>query len=274
MLSFKVFLKSRRITDDLAGEVIRSCEDSTFPDGGSWTAIRDYLLNARSAGPQALQAAHRLWLDYQSVARARQSREELIAENERLTENLAQLARNNGTCRFAGTCVARSGQAGPRNALVSSYLHYRIVEFLQPHPGYQNDDGFQPRGIAESMFDGDSCDRKFIAEAGKSSLMEVLAELIANGEVIETPFEPANGDVMLGLPENLGKRKAAYEERKCLIAEGAARWGLRAKWNADGTGWLETPGGAIVKADSSVWDLLSCLNNEALDELEFPELLN
>ena len=48
--------------------------------------------------------------------------------------------------------------------------------------------------------------------------MAIVAELVEKGTIVQTPYEPRNGDVMLGLPDNLPVRKAAHEERKKLIA--------------------------------------------------------
>ncbi len=170
------------------------------------------------------------------------------------------------------------------STLVTSYLQYKIIEFLQPHPGYENDDGFQPRGSISWVLleDGDKA-RDILGEfhskvlrqcdAG-NPLFAVLNELILKGVVVQTPFEPCNGDVMLGLSENLTKRQAAYEERRGLIIKGAAALGLRARWNEDGTGRLQEPGNNIVVAAGPVWELLRYLNKVEHSVLERPQLLN
>ncbi|MGO8955219.1 MAG: hypothetical protein ACLPWS_03935 [Rhodomicrobium sp.] len=205
----------------------------------------------------------------------------MVAENAMLRETVAALraepAERKEDGGIACSCFRQRNAETVekrRSALATSYLQYKIVEFLQPNPAYTCDDGFQPQSIIACAIECDCSARKPLAEAGGNSLIAVLTELIESGAVILTPYEPANGDFMLGLPENLGKRKAAYEERKWMIIEGAAKQGLHAKWNEDGTGWLETPGGTMAEPVGSVWELLSYLNNPPANLAELPELLN
>ncbi len=280
MISFKSFLKSKPLTDNFSGNVLKDLrEDEAFPATSTWSVIRDYLLNKKFVSLNTLEAARQFWLDYQRTISARLSREALIVENTRLKETVTQLrgelAQKNA---YIGTVSDPAGNRpqvqGEVSALLAAYLQYKIVEFLQPHTGYEFDDGFQPCSIIGCAIECDQKAQKLLAGAGETALNEVLAAMIENGSVILTPYEPANGDCMLGLPENLGKRKAAFEERKNMIIESATRVSLTAKWNEDGTGWLETPGGLIVEPAGSVWDLLSCLNNAEADETKRPERLN
>ena len=90
--------------------------------------------------------------------------------------------------------------------------------------------------------------------------MPIVAEFVEKGTIVQTPYEPWNGDVMLGLPEHLPARKAAHEERKKLVACLAAKYGHRAGWNEDGTGWLASPCQNCAQICGSVWDLLSYLS--------------
>ncbi len=280
MLTFKDFLRSRRITCEFAAGILRdSRDDGSFPDGATWSAICDYLENRSCATPCALEAAHNLWLDYRKIVTSTLSRESLVAANARLKEKIAQLQAQlakKSTGRNAGACAARSSlnPEEKHGALVTAFLKYKIVEFLQPHPGYKHDDGFQPRSIIGGAIESDSTAQDILAGAAGDPLADVLAGLIKTGAVIETPFESANGDVMLGLPENLGKRKAALEERRSLVVESAAQLGLRAVWNQDGTGSIETRSGIVTEAAGSVWDLLSYLNTAAVSAHEVPRMLN
>jgi hypothetical protein len=272
MLNFKNFLRSRRIKreDDVRIPRKPSTNDG-YPDARTWPVIHKYLLE-KNACPKELENARRLWLDYLRTISSGPPCEMLKAENAELSGKLADLQ---------GFAVPDESAAGPctecsqfrhtgRGALVNAYLRYKIIEFLQPHPYYGYDDGFQPLRLIGEAIESDERSEEILADSDDGVLVEALGELISAGAVIQTPFEPTNGDVMLGLAENLGKRHAAYEERKRLIADGAALRGLRAKWNADGTGWLETPNGAIAAPAGSVWDLLSYLNSEP----EAPRLLN
>ncbi|MGO9171629.1 MAG: hypothetical protein ACLP7P_06650 [Rhodomicrobium sp.] len=280
MLSFKVFLKSRQMSDDSACDVLRGfSEGGGFPDAATWPDIHN-LLTEKRACPRALATIRRLWLDYQKLVNARRTGKDLVADNTKLKETAVarpcELVERNEDSGIACSCAGRRSDERlhePRSALSTAYLRYKIVEFLQPHPSYEYDDGFQPQSIIGYAIECDCSTRQLVAEVEGNSLIAVLTELIESGEVILTPYEPANGDFMLGLPENLGKRKAAHEERKWLIVEGAARCGLRVKWNEDGTGWLETPDGAIAGPAGSVWDLLSYLNNPPA-AAELPQLLN
>ena len=156
----------------------------------------------------------------------------------------------------------RRSQAIKCSALARSYLEYRIIEALQPHPAYESDDGFQPLWIIRSLkFDDDPRAGDALAEFGGGDLpvMPVVAEFVEKGIVVQTPYEPWNGDVMLGLPEFLPMRKAAHEERKKLVAGLAEKYGHRTGWNEDGTGWLASPCRNCAQICGSVWDLLSYL---------------
>lgn len=149
------------------------------------------------------------------------------------------------------------------SALARSFLQYKIIEALQPHPAYDSDDGFQPLCVIRSLkVDDDPKARQALAEFRTRDLplMTIVAELVENGTVVQTPYEPWNGDVMLGLPEHLPARDAAHEERKKLIADLAEKYGHRIGWNEDGTGWLAPPCGKRAHICGSVWDLLSYLS--------------
>jgi len=269
------------MSDDSACDVLRGFrEGSGFPDAATWPDIRDHLTKKRAC-PRALETVRRLWLDYQKLVNARRTGEDLVADNAKLKGCVVaprcELVERNEDSGIACSCAGQRSDERvqkPRSALSNAYLRYKLVEFLQPHPSYKYDDGFQPQSIIGCAVECDCSAGNLLEEVEGNSLIAVLAELIESGDVILTPYEPANGDFMLGLPENLGKRKAAHEERKWLIVEGAARCGLRAKWNEDGTGWLETPGGAIAGPAGSVWDLLSYLNDPAFCAAELPQLPN
>ncbi len=147
--------------------------------------------------------------------------------------------------------------------LARFYLQYRIIEALQPLPDYESDDGFQPLCVIRSLrFDDDPRAEEALAEfrGRELPILAIVAGLVERGIVIQTPYEPWNGDVMLGLPEYQSVREAAHEERKRLIASLAAKYGHRAGWNADGTGWLTSPCRNCDDIRGSVWDLLSYLN--------------
>ncbi len=148
------------------------------------------------------------------------------------------------------------------SAIATAYLQFKIIEALQPHPAYENDDGFQPLEVVLSISrDTDRNARMAIAEfeARGLSLLTVLEDLVAKGIVVKTGYEPRNGDIMIGLSENLGKRDAAECERTKIIADLAHKHGLRARWNNDGTGSLETSSGDIVQPAGCIWTLLSSL---------------
>jgi hypothetical protein len=276
MISFKDYLKSRGITCKIAGGFLYEIrKDGAFPDGARWSVNCDISC----ASPCDFEAAR---LDYQRIVSLTLSRVNIVAANARLRRKIVQLqARlaqiHNETVRIGGASAAHSiakKTDGTHSALVEAFLTYKIVEFLQPHPDYEHDDGFHPRSIIGDAIDRDATAQDILAHAGGNPLALVLAGLIKRGAVVETPFEPANGDVMLGLPENLGKRKAAFEERKSLIVENAGKLGLRVMWNEDGTGSIETPSGIVVLVAGSVWDLLSYLNNVAASAREVPHALN
>jgi hypothetical protein len=148
------------------------------------------------------------------------------------------------------------------SALAAAYLRFKVVEALQPHPAYANDDGFQPLGVIVSLnFTGDRKARKVREEfmAAKLSLLDVVEDLINEGIVVKTAYEPRNGDAMVGLVENLPKREAADRERTRLVADLASKYGLYPRWNRDGTGSLETLSGDIVQPTGCIWTLLSSL---------------
>ncbi len=104
--------------------------------------------------------------------------------------------------------------------------------------------------------------------------MSIVAEFIEKGIIVQTPYEPCNGDVMLGLCENLPRRQAAHEERKRLIEELAAKYGHRAGWNEDGSGWLSTSCRDCGGVCGSVWDLLSYLRGLEQSITKRPRTLN
>jgi len=267
------FFAPERPSEELLSDYLQSpAGDGGFQQASTWSGVRDYLLSEELAGAEDLEAAEKLWLDYRRFKSARMSREELLAENLLLQKELAQ--------RHAGFQDKRLSQELPEGQcglLAICYFTYKIIEALQPHPGYKSDDGFQPRKLLyRFVCENEAAPREVFrpCETGKCPLITVLIGLTARGAVIETAFEPCNGDVMLGLRENLGKRLQAYEERRSLISEGAARNGLQAKWNEDGTGWIETPSGQIVKACGSVWDLLSYLKTIATIRAEGPQVLH
>ncbi len=157
----------------------------------------------------------------------------------------------------------RRTQAAKCSPFARAYLEYRIIEALQPHPAYESDDGFQPLWIIRSLrFDDDPRADQALAEfrGRELPIMAIVAEFLEKGIVVQTPYEPCNGDVMLGLTEHLPVRKAAHEERKRLIACLAEKFGHRAGWNEDGTGWLASPCAKCADICGSVWDLLSYLS--------------
>jgi hypothetical protein len=149
------------------------------------------------------------------------------------------------------------------SALARAYLKYKVIEALQPLPAYDNDDGFQPLLIIRSLkFDGDRKGREALAEfrGRELPIMAIVDELVQEGTIVKTSYEPHNGDVMLGLPEYLPRRKAAHEERKTIVADLALKYRHIAGWNEDGTGWLTPPRRDYAEIRGSVWDLLSYLH--------------
>jgi hypothetical protein len=153
-------------------------------------------------------------------------------------------------------CTARES-----SALAVSYIRFKLIEALQPHPAYEKDDGFQQLSVILSLkFEGDRKAKKALAELRRSgqSLSAVVNDLVSEGIAVKTGYEPWNGDVMIGLTQNLSRRPAAHCERKNVIVESARKFGLRPRWNADGTGSLETASGEVV-SDGNVWTLLSHL---------------
>ena len=191
-------------------------------------------------------------------------------------EGSPQAANPYGWC---DCCDVEKVCAGAKNAsaLAKSYLQYKIIEALQPHPAYETDDGFHPRCVVCSMsLHDDLKARAALAELGGSNftLIGVIAELVENGTIMQTAYEPCYGDVMLGLPENLGIRRNAHQERINLVIQEAAQFGLNARWNDDGTGWLETSGGDVAQPPALIWELLSYLDDVATSVTERPHALN
>jgi len=147
-------------------------------------------------------------------------------------------------------------------ALSFSYLQFKVIETLQPHPAYESDDGFQPLGVILSMnFGEERKARTALAELHGAglSLVDIVDDLVARDMVVKTGYEACNGDLMIGLAANLPKREAAYLERRKLIGTFAAKYSLLLQWNEDGTGSLLTSAGRRVQPSSSVWTLLSWL---------------
>jgi len=163
-----------------------------------------------------------------------------------------------GHCRAKGLGCT---QAASRSDLANFYLQYKVVEALQPHANYAFDDGFQPLGIISTLqFNGDAgADQALREFGGKPPIMAVVAELMEKGIVVQTPYEPRNGDIMLGLRDNLPLREAAYQERKKLIETLAIKFDHRFGWEEDGTGWLVPSWRKCAGVRGSVWDLLSYL---------------
>jgi hypothetical protein len=158
--------------------------------------------------------------------------------------------------------IDASGRMPNCSALSFSYLQYKVIEALQPHPGYESDDGFQPLGVIQCMtFDGDRKAKTALAELRRAgfSLLDIVDDLVARGMVVKTEYEPCNGDVMIGLTPNLPMREVAHVERKKLIRNIACKYRLVLQWNEDGTGSLITSAGHMVQPSGSVWALLSCL---------------
>jgi hypothetical protein len=166
----------------------------------------------------------------------------------------------NGLIEHRG--IDASGRTPNCSALSFSYLQFKVIEALQPHPAYECDDGFQPLGVILCMtFDGDRKAKTALSELRRAgfSLLDIVDELVAKGMVVKTEYEPCNGDVMVGLAANLPMREAAHVERKKLIRNIACKYRLVLQWNEDGTGSLITSAGHMVQPSGSVWALLSCL---------------
>ena len=220
--------------------------------------------NICASGRKLLQSIHK-----SEVAKAPQV-------TTRPEEEPLQAASPYGWCNC---CDVEKQCSGAKNAsaLAKSYLQYKIIEALQPHPAYETDDGFHPRCVICSMsLHDDLRAQDALAELGASdvTLIGVIAELVENGTITQTAYEPCYGDVMLGLPENLDIRRKAHQERINLVIQEAAQFGLRAEWNDDGTGWLETPGGHVAQPPGPIWELLSYLDNVATSVTERPHALN
>ena len=125
-------------------------------------------------------------------------------------------------------------------------------------------------------FDDDPRAREALAEfhGRELPILPIVAEFVEKGTIVQTPYEPWNGDVMLGLPEFLPVRKAAHEERKKLVACLAEKYGHSTGWNEDGTGWLTSPCRSCDEICGSVWDLLSYLSAIELGTGKRPRSLN
>jgi hypothetical protein len=179
-------------------------------------------------------------------------------------------------------CQCRAKQlrrtpGGGCSILARHYLQYKIIEALQPHPSYKCDDGFQPLGVISGLrFDGEPGAGEALAEfRGRlPPVMSIVAEFIEKGIVVQTPYEPWNGDVMVGLRQYLPLRQAAHEERKRLIEELAARYDHRCGWNEDGSGWLIPSCKNCGGIYGSVWDLLSYLRGLEQSVAKRPRTLN
>jgi len=155
-----------------------------------------------------------------------------------------------------------SGRKPNCGALSFSYLQFKVIEAVQPHPAYELDDGFQPLGVIQRLtFAGDRKAETALSELRRAgfSLLDIVDDLVAKGMVVKTEYEPCNGDVMVGLAANLPMREAAHVERKKLIRNIACKYRLVLQWNEDGTGSLITSAGHMVEPSGSVWALLSCL---------------
>jgi hypothetical protein len=166
----------------------------------------------------------------------------------------------NGPIKRRG--IDPSGRKPNCGALSFSYLQFKVVEALQPHPGYEIDDGFQPLGVIQRMtFAGDRKAKRALSELRLAgfSLLDIVDDLVAKEMVVKTEYEPCNGDMMVGLAANLPMREAALVERKKLIRTIAGEYRLVLQWNEDGTGSLITSAGHMVEPSGSVWALLSCL---------------
>jgi hypothetical protein len=170
-----------------------------------------------------------------------------------------------------------SGRKPNCGALSFSYLQFKVIEALQPHPAYESDDGFQPLGVIQRMtFAGDRKAKTALSELRRAgfSLLDIVDDLVAKGMVVKTEYEPCNGDAMVGLAANLPMREAAHVERKKLIRTIACKYRLVLQWNEDGTGSLITSSGHMVEPSGSVWALLSCLYTIRDSVANRPESLN
>jgi hypothetical protein len=170
-----------------------------------------------------------------------------------------------------------SGRKPNCSALSFSYLQFKVIEAVQPHPAYELDDGFQPLGVIQHMtFAGDRKAKRALSELCRAgfALLDIVDDLVAKGMVVKTEYEPCNGDVMVGLAANLPMREAAHVERKKLIRNIACKYRLVLQWNEDGTGSLITSSGHMVEPSGSVWALLSCLYTIRDSVANRPESLN
>lgn len=73
-MTFKEYLRSRRITDTPAGDFTADARgDGRMPDINSWPELRDYLNRHVSGGTrgEVLRAARKVWSGYQAKLRRR-----------------------------------------------------------------------------------------------------------------------------------------------------------------------------------------------------------
>jgi hypothetical protein len=211
-----------------------------------------------------LQASLKDWKNFNAECwRCLATAAELPAQTEpasNLTRPIQAPHVTNGLIKLRG--IDASGRKPNCSALSFSYLQFKVIDALQPHPGYESDDGFQPLGVIQCMtFDGDRKAKTALSELRGAGffLLDIVDDLVAKGMVVKTEYEPCNGDVMVGLTANLPMREAAHVERKKLIRNIASKYRLVLEWNEDGTGSLITSAGHMVQPSGSVWALLSCL---------------
>lgn len=63
-LTFRQYLKDRKVTDTAAGDFVADAKaDRTMPDAKSWSELESYLVR-RSAIPDAIAAAKVVWRGY------------------------------------------------------------------------------------------------------------------------------------------------------------------------------------------------------------------
>ena len=63
-MSFKGYLRHRRVTDDPAGDFVAVAQlDGAMPDADTWDDLRRYL-EQRHATAAVLETAHKVWRAY------------------------------------------------------------------------------------------------------------------------------------------------------------------------------------------------------------------
>ena len=206
---------------------------STEDREGFWPYVKESIVGVNVGIETPFGHRHLSYCDYTASGRLVDFIEEYLKETLRLYGNTH--TEDDAT----GCITTRSLQQAEQTIknLVGAGRQYRIIEALQPHASYEFDDGFQPLGIISTLrFDDEAGAEEALAEfSGRQPpVMSIVAEFIEKGIIIQTPFEPWNGDVMLGLREFLPRRRAAHDERKRLIEELAAKYNHRAGWNEDG----------------------------------------